>query len=107
MFSGNILPGFGATTMVINGAMECGPSPPNTNASPNRQRWYREYAAMFDLDISEEKLGCEDMAAFSAAGAANPALYWAPESSCSLVTWQTALSALVEGNYQRCLDIMP
>ena len=93
--------------MVINGAMECGPSPPNTNASPIRQRWYKEYAAMFALDISEEKLGCEDMATFSAAGAANPALYWAPESSCSLVTWQTALSALVEGNYQRCLDIMP
>ena len=62
---------------------------------------------MFALDISEEKLGCEDMSAFSAAGAANPALYWAPESACSLVTWQTALSALVEGNYQRCLDIIP
>ena len=93
--------------MVINGAMECGPSPPNTNGSPNRQRWYREYAAMFDLDITGEKLGCEDMAAFSAAGAANPALYWAPESGCSLVTWQTALSALVEGNYRRCLDMTP
>ena len=63
--------------MVINGAMECGPSPPNTHGSPNRQRWYRQYAAMFDLDITGEKLGCEDMAAFSAAGAANPALYWA------------------------------
>ena len=100
--SGNILPGFGATTLVINGALECGPSPANPTASSNRQQYYRLYAEMFGLDIGEEKLDCADMAQFSPAGA-TPALYWEPGQACSLVTWQTAFSALVDGNYQRCL----
>ena len=48
------------------------------------------------------------MAAFSPGGAANPALYWSSEAgTCALVTWQTAHSALVEGNYQRCLATTP
>ena len=105
--SGNILPGFGATTLVINGALECGPSPANPSASTNRQHYYRLYADMFGLDISQEKLDCADMAQFSSAGAASPALYWEPGQACSLVTWQTAFSALVDGNYQRCLRSTP
>ena len=108
-FEGNILPGFGATTMVINGAMECGPSPPNTHGSDNRQRYYRQYASYqkFDLDISGEKLDCVDMSSFSAGGAADAALYWEPSTGCGLVSWQTAFSALVDGNYQRCLQSTP
>ena len=105
--SGNILAGFGATTMVINGALECGPSPANTNGSKNRQHYYRLYADMFGLDITGEKLDCADMSQFSSAGSANIALYWEPGRACSLVTWQTAFSALVDGNYQRCLQASP
>ena len=41
--------GFGTTTMIINGEKECGPSPPNQNASPNRQTYYRLYADMFKV----------------------------------------------------------
>ena len=104
--SGNISPGFGATTLVINGALECGPNPANPTASTNRQFHYRLYAEMFGLDIRGEKLDCADMAAFSSAGA-SPALYWEPRQACSLVTWQTAFSALVDGNYQRCLRSTP
>ena len=104
---GNILPGFGATTMVINGGLECGSNPSNTWGSKNRQKHYRLYADMFGLDISGEKLDCADMAQFSPSGRANIPIYWEAEQACSLVTWQTAYSALVDGDYQRCLQARP
>merc|ERR1712242_358093 len=48
------------------------------------------------------------MAQFSSAGSAGQmALYWAPESSCSLVTWQTAYSALIEGDHAKCQGLAP
>jgi len=101
--SRNILPGFGATTMIINGALECGAAPSNPTASSNRQASYKNYAAIFNLDISGEKLDCVDMQQFDRTGSASVAMYWAPESGCKLVTWQTAYSALIEGNHARCL----
>jgi len=94
-----------ASIMALNGAIECGPSPANRNASPNRQKYYRKFAAYFKVDVSEEKLHCRDMKAFSASGSANPAIYWAPEQGCRLVTWQTAYSALLEGDHQRCKSV--
>jgi len=101
-------PGFGATTMIINGAQECGRSPPNANGAKNRAKYYREYAAKLGVDITGEKLGCRDSQAFSSGGSAGSlALYWAPESGCSLVKWQTAYSALVEGDYSACKGVTP
>ena len=47
-------------------------------------------------------IDCRDMKSFDGSGSSNPALYWAPESGCKLATWQTAYSALIEGNYARC-----
>ena len=88
--------------MIINGALECGSSPANQNASKNRQKWYKEYAQHFGFSIASEKLDCADMKAFDGSGSSNPAMYWAPESGCKLATWQTAFSALIEGNYNRC-----
>ena len=94
--------------MVINGAMECGPSPPNMNGSSNRQNYYRQYTNYFSVSIGGEKLDCADMSAFSSAGSANIALYWSVSTpGCALVTWQTAFSALVEGDYDRCLNSIP
>ena len=107
IYSGNIFPGFGATTMVINGAMECGPSPPNTSGSRNRQNYYRQYTNYFSLFIGDEKLSCDDMSPFSSSGSAHLALYWSPDQQCRLVTWQTAFSALVEGDYSKCLQSIP
>lgn len=95
-------PGLGASIMAINGAIECGYSPANQNASPNRQKYYKKFAAFFKVDITGEKLDCKDMKSFSAAGSANPAIYWAPEQGCRLVRWQTAYSALLEGDFGRC-----
>merc|ERR1711890_85568 len=63
---------------------------------------------MGGVDINGEKLGCSDSQAFSAGGSAGSlALYWAPESGCSLVKWQTAYSALVEGDYSACKGVTP
>ena len=37
------------------------------------------FSAELGVDISGEKLDCEDMLPFNSAGSANPAIYWAPE----------------------------
>jgi len=94
--------GLGATTMAINGAIECGHSPANSRASLNRQEAYRRFSAELGVDISGEKLDCEDMLPFNSAGSANPAIYWAPEQGCRLVGWQTAFSGLLEGDHALC-----
>ena len=101
-------PGFGATTMIINGALECGPSPSNPTGASNRATYYTDFAGRLGVDITGEKLTCSDSLAFSDAGSAGSlALYWAPENGCSLVKWQTAYSALVEGDYAACKGEQP
>ena len=102
----NLKPGFGATTMIINGALECGSSPSNANGASNRANYYTDFAGRMGVDITGEKLTCHDSQPFADAGSAGGlALYWAPESGCSLVKWQTAYSALVEGDYNACKGI--
>ena len=101
----NLVPGFGVTTMIINGALECSSW---TQQAQNRATYYTDYAAKLGVDITGEKLTCSDMAQFSASGSAGQMkLYWAPESSCSLVTWQTAYSALIEGDHAKCQGLAP
>ena len=103
--SSNLVPGFGVTTMIINGALECGGW---NQQAQNRANYYTEYANKLNVNIDGEKLLCNDMQQFSMQGSAGGlALYWAPESSCSLVTWQTAFNALIEGDYSRCQGITP
>jgi hypothetical protein len=100
----NLQPGLGATTMIINGAQECGGSPSNPTAAGNRANYYTDFAGRLGVDITGEKLTCHDSQAFSSTGSAGAlAMYWAPESNCQLVTWQTAYSALVEGDYSACM----
>ena len=97
------LAGFGATTMIINGALECGPSPSNPTGASNRANYYTDFAARLGVDITGEKLTCSDSSAFPDAGSAGSlTLFWDPDNGCSLVKWQTAYSALVEGNYAAC-----
>ena len=136
-------PGFGATTMIINGAIECGSNPSNKEGANNRANYYKDFAARLKVKVGEEKLTCRDSQPFSTSGSAGAlALYWAPETSCTLVRWcgpisspsspsspssspasspsssplsspssspsqsfvrwQTAFSALVEGDYNAC-----
>jgi len=102
--SAGLAPGFGASIMAINGAYECGSA---SNAqSLNRQKHYKRYCKIFGVNNTGEKLDCASMGKFSAGGSANPAIYWAPEQGCKLVRWQTAFSALVEGEHPKCKNAM-
>lgn len=95
------VPGFGATTMIINGGLECGSG--DDPRSANRQRHYRRYCELFGVELGpEERLDCAGMGQFDSRGSSNPAIYWAPEQNCKLVTWQTAFTALVEGQRAEC-----
>ena len=103
--------------MVINGLQECGASPSNADAASNRKQSYIQYAAEFNVDITNEKLDCASMPlpGFNMQGSAGDAvqIYWSTnycaagtvgtdECTCLLVGFQTEYSALVEGNYARC-----
>merc|ERR1711884_141865 len=72
----NLVPGFGVTTMIINGALECGSW---NQQAQNRATYYTDYAAKLGVDITGEKLTCSDMAQFSSSGSAGQMkLYWGP-----------------------------
>merc|ERR1719391_228503 len=105
----NLSPGFGATIMIINGALECGPSPSNAKGASERVKFYKDFAGKLEVNITGETLTCVTCVtgdAFSAAGSAGAvALFWDPKSDCSLVKWQTAFSALVEGDFNACKGI--
>ena len=99
----NLEPGFGATTMIINGGIECGGSPANWNGAANRAKYYREFAGKLGVNIAGEKLTCSDSGTEWPSGSSGSvALYWGPNSGCTLVKWHTAFSALVEGDYNAC-----
>ena len=101
----NLVPGFGVTTMIINGGIECGGY--NAN-SQNRARYYTDFAGRLGVDITGEKLLCNDMAQFSAQGSiGQKALYWSPNNNCKLGIWQTAYSSLIEGDYNKCKGLAP
>ena len=69
--------------------------------------WRRTSEAAFErLEASEARRGLK--VCWSDAGSAGSlALFWAPENGCSLVKWQTAYSALVEGDYAACNGDQP
>ena len=99
----NLSPGFGATIMIINGGLECGA---NTNGASERVKFYEDFAGKLGVNIVGEKLTCSDSSAFSDTGSAGAvALFWNPDNDCSLVKWQTAFSALVEGDFNACKGI--
>ena len=99
----NRLPGLGASIMILNGGIECGWSPGNPTAADNRGNYYKDFAGRLNVDITGEKLDCKDMADFSEDGSGGSLkIYWDATMDCRLVGWQTAFSALVEGDYARC-----
>ena len=100
----NLQPGLGASIMILNGALECGQNPSNQNAATNRGNYYKNYTSKLGVDITGEKLDCANMAAFTDGGSAGGiTLYWDNTQNCKLVKWQTAFSALVEGDYAKCM----
>lgn len=111
-----IKPGFGATTNIINGGIECGQGYEKPQ-SVNRIAYYREHAAALGVPIpSTEELGCANQKSFAVGGAGALDIYWdqdwsyhaeMPEGkafACKLVGYQTAYFSLKAGDYQRCVE---
>lgn len=110
-----LVPGFGVTTQIINGGVECGGSAEHLQ-SQNRIAYYRDAAAYFQVPVpGNEVLGCKGMRPFDASGAGALAIYWERDDSwvasnpggksyaCKLVGYQTPHSAFKGGDYERCV----
>lgn len=114
--SRGISPGFGATTNIINGGIECGHGYEKPQ-SLNRMAYYQRHAAQLGVPITAaEQLGCKDQKPFDVSGAGALNIYWEmdwayypnnPEGkafACKLVGYQTAYSALQKGDYAKCVQ---
>lgn len=117
--SRGIKKGFGATTNIVNGGIECGQSTDGVNEKPqsaNRIQYYQGVAAYLGVEIgADEELGCAGQDAFVVDGAGGLLLNWDQDWSyvaenpegksfeCKLVGYQTAYSALEAGDYEKCM----
>lgn len=114
----NISAGFGTTTNVINGGIECGTANGQEKAqSVNRIAYYQHHAAQLNVPISaDEQLGCATQGRFDTDGAGAMLIsldqdwgYYSnmPEGksfACKLVGYQTAFSILIPGDYKKCVE---
>lgn len=101
-------PGFGVTTQIINGGIECGGSAEHLQ-SQNRIDYYLNFAAHLNVPVAEnEVLGCANMQRFDTQGSGALSIYWEQDwsqaNACKRVNYQTAFSALTEGDYVKCVD---
>ena len=111
-----LVPGFGVTTQIINGGVECG-GRTEIAQSQNRIKYYKEFANYLKVPVpANEVLGCANMKQFDEGGAGALKIYWeqdwgwsadTPDGktySCQLVGYQTPFSAFKEGDYGRCVQ---
>ncbi|WP_196137213.1 glycoside hydrolase family 19 protein [Aliikangiella sp. G2MR2-5] len=113
-----ITAGFGATTNIINGGIECNTANGEEKAqSLNRIAYYKEHAAALKVPIADnEVLGCANQGRFDTEGAGAMLISldqdWSyhadmPEGKsfmCKTVGYQTAYSLLIPGDYQKCVE---
>ena len=113
-------PSFGASIMIINGGIECGGSKATAQAA-NRVKYYAGFMDYFGLDpemgITYDKtnvqthktasMSCMNMLAFEPNhGAAYPSYWeedWSALGQCQLVTYETAFSGYLDGDYEKCV----
>ena len=104
--AGKLTPGFGVTTQIINGGVECGGSRENEK-SQNRIAYYRGFTGRLNVPIlAGEVLGCKGMQQFHAEGSAAMKIYWEEDWSwrpdtpggksyaCKLVGYQNPVFGL-------------
>lgn len=114
--SRGISAGFGATTNIINGGIECGHGYEKPQ-SLNRISYYQRHAQQLGVPVTAaEQLGCKDQKPFDINGAGALNIYWdmdwvyypdRPEGksfACKAVGYQTAYSTLQSGDYHRCVQ---
>ncbi|KAB2692406.1 chitinase [Brucella intermedia] len=110
-----LVPGFGVTTQIINGGVECGGAV-EVAQSENRINYYRNFAAYLKVAVPDgEILGCKGMKQFSEAGAGAVNIFWEQDYNhnanhpdgksyaCKLVGYQTPFSAFTVGDYSKCV----
>lgn len=102
-----LVPGFGVTTQIINGGVECGGREEHLQ-SANRITYYRAFAAALGVPVpTDEVLGCKGMKQFAEGGAGALPIYWennwTEQPGCKLVGYQTAFSGLKPGEYVGCV----
>ena len=113
--SNGLEPGFGVTTMIINGGVECGGNE-EIEQSRNRIKYFKAMTKELGVTIPEgEKLGCAGMQQFDSGSSAAINIFWEEDWGynpsnpdglsyrCQLVSYQTAYNAFIEGDYIRCL----
>ncbi|PDP93657.1 glycoside hydrolase family 19 protein [Enterobacter cloacae] len=111
-----LVPGFGVTTQIINGGVECG-GPTEIAQSQNRIKYYKEFANYLKVPVpADEVLGCANMKQFDEGGAGALKIYWeqdwgwsadTPDGktyACHLVGYQTPFSAFKDGDYTKCVQ---
>ncbi|EOV2736076.1 glycoside hydrolase family 19 protein [Enterobacter cloacae] len=111
-----LVPGFGVTTQIINGGVECG-GPTEIAQSQNRIKYYKEFANYLKVPVpADEVLGCANMKQFDEGGAGALKIYWeqdwgwsadTPDGktyACQLVGYQTPFSAFKDGDYTKCVQ---
>lgn len=111
-----LVPGFGVTTQIINGGVECG-GPTEIAQSQNRIKYYKEFANYLKVPVpADEVLGCANMKQFDEGGAGALKIYWeqdwgwsadTPDGktySCQLVGYQKPFSAFKDGDYTKCVQ---
>jgi chitodextrinase len=113
--SNGLVPGFGVTTQIINGGVECGGSV-EVAQSLNRISYFKSFSTHLGVNVPEDEvLGCKGMKSFDEDGAGAVNIYWEKDwgwsadtpsgdtYSCQLVGYQTPFSAFTEGDYEKCV----
>ncbi|WP_394327796.1 glycoside hydrolase family 19 protein [Aeromonas salmonicida] len=112
-----LVPGFGVTTQIINGGVECGGAAEHAQ-SQNRITYYQAQAQYLGVPVpADEVLGCKSMKYFDEAGAGALPIYWENDWSyvpgnpnggksyaCKLVGYQTRFSAFKARDYSQCVQ---
>ncbi|MBU2711963.1 chitinase [Zooshikella harenae] len=111
-----LVPGFGVTTHIINGGIECGGSKEHKQ-SLNRIYYYQAFTKYLDLAVPDnEVLGCANMKRFDQYGSGALNIYWEQDwrwdpstptgksYACKLVSYQTPFTALKTGDYIKCVQ---
>ncbi|WP_429193297.1 glycoside hydrolase family 19 protein [Aeromonas salmonicida] len=112
-----LVPGFGVTTQIINGGVECGGTAEHAQ-SQNRITYYQAQAQYLGVPVpADEVLGCKNMKYFDEAGAGALPIYWENDWSyvpgnpnggksyaCKLVGYQTRFSAFKARDYSQCVQ---
>lgn len=114
--SNGLVSGFGVTTQIINGGVECGGST-EIAQSLNRISYYKSFAEYLGVEVpADEVLGCANMKQFDSEGNGALNIYWEqdwgyvadnPEGksyACQLVGYQTPFSAFKAGDYNECVE---